>query len=113
MKLRKWSNAASLTALVVFAAATVIPRQREPVEDGAGRCLAERDCQEPAAFRITRKDRLGERHTYACAAHRERAEYAAGQRFPGWGEPRLTVIALAVTDSEREPDAVSSDPWSS
>lgn len=72
-----------------------IPRQRESAEDEVYTCLADRDCPELAAFRITREDRLGKRTTYTCATHRDRAEFAARQRFPGWGEPRVTVT-LAI-----------------
>ena len=74
-----------------------IPRQRESAENEIYRCLVERDCPELAAFRITREDRLGKRSTYTCAFHLGQAEYVARQRFPGWGEPTITVT-LAVPE---------------
>lgn len=77
-----------------------IPLQREPVEDEIYTCRAEPGCQELAAFRITRTDRLGERITYVCATHRDRAEYAARQRVPGSEEPRVTVT-LAIRARHR------------
>ena len=74
-----------------------IPRQRESTND-VHTCLADPDCPELAAFRITREDRLGKRSTYACAFHLGQAKYAVQQRFPG--EPCVTVT-LAIPDRAR------------